>query len=105
MPYALSGARMRVRWLKGALANLDAIGEYIAQDDRAAAERTVQRILDAVDDMVTSSNVHMGRPGRVPGTRELVVTPNHIVPYRIKGDVVEVLRVMHARQRWPDRLP
>ena len=95
---------MRVRWLKGALANLDAIGEYIAQDDRAAAERTVLRILDAVDDMAASSNVHMGRPGRVPGTRELVITPNYLVPYRIKGEVVEVLRVMHARQRWPDRL-
>jgi toxin ParE1/3/4 len=65
----------------------------------------MQRIFDAVDDMVASSNVHMGRPGRVPGTRELVVTPNYLVPYRIKGEVLEVLRVMHARQRWPNRLP
>ena len=96
---------MRVRWLNHALTNLDAIGEYIAQDDRAAAERTVLRILEAVDTMAASSNVHIGRPGRVPGTRELVVTPNYLVPYRIKGDVVEVLRVMHARQRWPTTLP
>jgi toxin ParE1/3/4 len=96
---------MRVKWLSRALANLDAIGEYIAQDDPVAAGRTVLRILDAVDEMVASSNVHMGRPGRVAGTRELVVTPNYLVPYRIKGDVLEVLRVMHARQRWPNRLP
>jgi addiction module RelE/StbE family toxin len=96
---------MRVRWLNGALANLEAIGEYIAKDDPAAAQRTVLRILESVDAMVTSSNVHMGRAGRVPGTRELVVTPNYLVPYRIRGGVLEVLRVLHARQRWPNRLP
>jgi toxin ParE1/3/4 len=96
---------MRVRWLNRAVTNLHAIGDYIAQDDRAAAERTVLRILDAVAAMAASSNVHLGRSGRVPGTRELVVTPNYLVPYRIRGDVVEVLRVMHARQRWPDRFP
>ncbi len=96
---------MRVRWLHRALDNLDSIGQYIAKDDPVAAGRTVLRILDAVDAMAASSQVHMGRPGRVAGTRELVVTPNYLVPYRIKGDVLEVLRVMHARQRWPDRLP
>jgi toxin ParE1/3/4 len=96
---------VRVKWLNRTLTNLNAIGEHIAQDDRAAAERTTRRILDAVDNIVASSNLHMGRPGRVPGTRELVVTPNYLVPYRIKGEVLEVLRVMHARQRWPSRLP
>jgi toxin ParE1/3/4 len=96
---------MHVRWLNGALANLEAIGEYIAKDDPAAAQRTVLRILEAVDAMVASSNVHIGRAGRVPGTRELVVTPNYLVPYRIRGGVLEVLRVLHARQPWPNRLP
>jgi toxin ParE1/3/4 len=95
---------MRVRWLTRALANLDAIGEYIAKDDPVAAAQTVLRILDAVDAMA-SDQIHMGRPGRVAGTRELVVTPSYLVPYRVKGNVLEILRVMHARQRWPDRLP
>jgi toxin ParE1/3/4 len=46
-----------------------------------------------------------GRPGRRAGTRELVVsrTP-FIVPYRIRGDVIELLRILHGRQRWPDSL-
>ena len=96
---------MRVRWLAQALANLDAIGEYIAQDIPAAAAATVLRIMHAIDQLAASPNVHAGRPGRVVGTRELLVTPNYLVPYRVKGDVLEVLRVMHARQRWPARLP
>jgi addiction module RelE/StbE family toxin len=47
-----------------------------------------------------------GRPGRVDGTRELVIdrTP-YIVAYRILGDTVRVLRVLHGSQQWPDAIP
>ncbi|WP_396435158.1 type II toxin-antitoxin system RelE/ParE family toxin [Limnohabitans sp.] len=38
----------------------------------------------------------MGRAGRVPGTRELVLHKNHIAIYRVRGDVVEILRLHHA---------
>jgi len=96
---------MRVRWLRGALENLNAIGEYIAQDNPVAARETVLRIFDAIDAVAADGNAQRGRPGRVPGTRELVVTPHYLVPYRIKGETLQVLRVLHARQRWPDRLP
>ena len=46
---------------------------------------------------------HRGRPGRWPGTRELIIpgTP-YIVPYRVKGDLVEILRILHGARRWPD---
>jgi toxin ParE1/3/4 len=46
---------------------------------------------------------HRGRPGRWPGTRELVIprTP-YIVPYRVRGDFIEILRVFHGARRWPD---
>ncbi len=96
---------MRVRWLRRALANLDDVGEYIGRDNPAAAAATVQRIMAAVDAMAAGGSANAGRPGRVAGTRELVVTPNYLVPYRVRGDVLEVLRVMHARQRWPAGLP
>jgi toxin ParE1/3/4 len=48
----------------------------------------------------------IGRPGRVAGTRELVVsgTP-YIVPYRVRGERVQIITVLHSAQRWPDRLP
>jgi toxin ParE1/3/4 len=93
---------VRVRWLQTALANLDAEAEYIAEDNPAAAGRVVMRIFGAVD--LLGENPAMGRPGRVAGTRELVIdgTP-YIVPYRVRGDVVEILRVFHAARKWPGK--
>ena len=94
---------MRVRWLRRALANLDAEAEYIAVDDAAAAGRVVLRVLRAVD--LLKKNPALGRAGRVARTRELVVagTP-YIVPYRVRGEAVEVLRIFHAARRWPEKL-
>jgi toxin ParE1/3/4 len=93
---------MRVRWLRTALANLEAEAEYIAEDNPAAAGRVVQKILRAVD--LLKQNPAMGRAGRVTGTRELVVaeTP-YIIPYRVRGDAVEILRVFHAARKWPGK--
>lgn len=93
---------MRVKWLRTALANLEAEAEYIANDNPAAAARLVAKINRAVRDL--RHHPAMGRPGRVLGTRELVIpgTP-YIVPYRVRNDVVEVLRVFHAARRWPER--
>jgi toxin ParE1/3/4 len=91
---------VRVRWLRVALANLEEEADYIAEDNPAAADRLVQRVMRAVD--LLGKNPAMGRPGRVSGTRELVVadTP-YIVPYRVRTNAVEVLRVFHAARRWP----
>lgn len=91
---------MQLRWLKRALKNLDDEAAYIARDDLPAAARMVERIASAVDQL--ASHPALGRPGRVPGTRELVIsgTP-YIVPYRIRGDTVEVLRVFHGARKWP----
>jgi toxin ParE1/3/4 len=93
---------VRVRWLRVALANLDAEAEYIAEDNPAAAGRVAQKILRAVD--LLKENPALGRAGRVAGTRELVVaeTP-YIIPYRVRGDAVEILRVFHAARKWPER--
>jgi toxin ParE1/3/4 len=93
---------VRVRWLKIALANLDAEAEYIAEDNPAAAGRVVGKILRAVD--LLKKNPAIGRAGRVAGTRELVVaeTP-YIIPYRVRGESVEILRVFHAARKWPGK--
>lgn len=95
---------MRVKWLRTALANLDAEAEYIASDSPAAAARLVRRINNSVAQL--KQYPAMGRPGRVSGTRELVLsgTP-YIVPYRIRAGAVEILRVFHAARQWPKRLP
>ena len=92
---------MRVRWLRQALRNLDEEATYMAADDSAAARLVVARVLDAV--AVLAQQPGLGRPGRVPGTRELVVLKTrYIVPYRVRGDTVEVLRVFHTSRRPPE---
>ena len=93
---------MRVRWLRRALRNLEEEAEYIARDDPNAAARIVDRIATSVERLAT--HPASGRIGRVPGTRELVVsgTP-YIVPYRVRGEMVEILRVFHAARKWPEK--
>jgi toxin ParE1/3/4 len=93
---------VQIRWLRIALQNLEAEAEYIAQDSPTAATRTVQRIQVAVSQLRRYPAI--GRPGRVMGTRELVVsgTP-YIVPYRVRGELVEILRIFHGARRWPEK--
>ncbi len=81
---------------------LEDIHEQIAADNPAAATRIVERIRIAVERLQQFPAI--GRSGRVAGTRELVVagTP-YIVAYRIKGESVEIITVLHSAQRWPDR--
>ncbi len=91
---------MRVRWLRQALRNLDDEASYIVADDPAAARLVVERVLAAV--AVLEEQPGIGRPGRLPGTRELVVLKTrYLVPYRVRGDVVEILRVFHVSRRPP----
>lgn len=93
---------MKVLWLREALRNLDSEAAYIAEDNPEAARRTVGRIREAVANLKSQPN--LGRSGRVPGTRELVVsgTP-YVIPYRLRGQCIEVLRVFHGARRWPKR--
>ena len=83
------------------MTDLASLRAYIAQDRPAAAERQLERILAAAARLAQLPE--SGRPGRRTGTRELIVarTP-YLLPYRIRGELIEVLRVLHGRQRWPD---
>jgi toxin ParE1/3/4 len=47
------------------------------------------------------TNPKVYRAGRVCGTRECVIAENYVVVYRLQGDEVEILRVLHARRHWP----
>ncbi|MGJ5096397.1 type II toxin-antitoxin system RelE/ParE family toxin [Bradyrhizobium oligotrophicum] len=90
-----------IRWTRRTLRRLDEIGSYIAEDNPAAAARVVARIILRVESLAESPDI--GRPGRVAGTRELVLTDiPYIVPYRPTTAGIEILTVMHSAQRWPD---
>jgi len=92
---------MIVEWSEEALDDLVALRAYISQHNPAAAARITLAILQRVEEFLPD-HPHVGRPGRVPGTRELMIqrTP-YIVPYRVKEKRIEILRVYHAARRWP----
>lgn len=92
---------MRIRWLSRAVEDLAHLHAYIAQDNPEAAGTEAAKVVEAVkrlEDYPAS-----GRPGRVPGTRELVIS-RYIVAYRVKEGVVQILRILHAARKWPESL-
>lgn len=95
---------MKLVWSQFARHDRRAIYAYIATDDPHAAAGVDERIEIAAEQLI--SFPESGRPGRVDGTRELVVGRiPYIIPYRIVGDVIRILRVLHGAQLWPDALP
>jgi toxin ParE1/3/4 len=95
---------MQIKWLRKALKNLDDEAEFIAQDDPQAARLVVQRIQRAIS--LLSDNPALGHPGRVPGTRELLVPKTrYIIPYRVRPRLqrIEILRVFHTSHKPPKR--
>jgi toxin ParE1/3/4 len=90
---------LRVVWSAAALEDVDAIADYISRNSPLAADRLTDQLFDAAADLGARS--HLYRPGRVPGTREMIVTPNYLIVYRIDLDAVRVLNVLHAARRYP----
>jgi toxin ParE1/3/4 len=92
---------LRQRWTKHAEADLNRIGEYIGQDSPAAAARVVLELIEQTEISLTS-HAAIGRPGRVIGTRELVIgSLPYVIPYRLRDGDIEILRVLHTSRRWP----
>ena len=94
---------MTVIWSREAIDDLVSLRTFISERDPEAARKVALHILDSVEQLLPD-HPGAGRPGRVPGTRELVIagTP-FIVPYRVQGATVQILRVYHAARRWPER--
>ena len=97
------GASGSVLGRHGALAPLFASQEHIEKDAEQSAALVAGRSLEAVD--LLESHPELGRPGRLVGTRELIVagTP-YIIPYRVRGESLELIAVFHGRQKWPSKL-
>ena len=93
---------MRVKWTRRALENLDSAVEYIAADKPAAAVGVAQKIWDT--SQILAEQPGLGRPGRVTGTRELIVTGlPYILPYVEKEGILYILRVIHTSMKWPEK--
>lgn len=91
---------MRIEIAEPAVVDFQTIEDYIRQDNPKAAKRTVLRVFEAIEYLEKYPT--MGRVGRVPTTRELIVsgTP-FIVIYQIREASIFVLRILHASRKWP----
>lgn len=90
----------RVDWLHLALRDMREIALHIARDSPEAAKAVVSRIW--LEGRGLCLLADRGRPGRVPGTRELVLTDMpYFLAYRVKGKSVQILRVIHTSRQWP----
>ena len=85
---------MSIKWTRAALASVDEIAAFIAKDNPTRATSFELELQAAVIQLLAHPG--MGRAGRVPGTRELVLHKNYIAIYRVRGDDVEILRLHHA---------
>jgi addiction module RelE/StbE family toxin len=95
---------VKVTWSAFALSDRDGIFSHIEAENVVAAIAVDQRIASTAQRL--RDFPESGRPGRIAGTRELVVTGTpYIAAYQIVGETIRILRVLHGAQRWPDELP
>lgn len=90
---------LQLAWRDSAREDLFRLLRQIALLNPVAAEALRERIETVV--LPLSEHPYIYRPGRVPGTRELVAHPNYIVVYQVLADSVEIVNVLHARQQYP----
>ena len=94
---------MIIVWSARSVRHLARLRAVIARDRPVAAESLAATILAGVDRLALHPG--LGRAGRVPGSRELVVpgTP-YVIPYRVRDGRLEIIAIFHGRQRWPEKL-
>ena len=92
---------MKVRWTTPAANQLRSIFDHIADDNPAAAGRTVRRIREAI--LRTARMPYSGRIGRLAGTREITVSgTSYLVAYKTLENMIHVLAILHGAQQWPE---
>jgi len=94
---------MRLFWTLEALDDRRWVYEHIEADNPSAALALDELIAEKAYRL--ADHPGLGRPSRVPGTRELVAHQNYILVYNTASDLVRILRVLHAARQWPPLRP
>lgn len=90
---------MKLFWTPESIDDRRAIYDYVEIDNPIAAIELDELIFEKSKILIDHPN--LGRAGRVSMTRELVIHANYILIYRVAGQEIHVLRVMHAARQWP----
>lgn len=88
---------MRIRWTPPAAADLQSISEYLRKHHPQYRQPTMRKLYQKIRGLKDAP--HIGRPGRIEGTRELLFLPlPYVAVYRVVGEIVEIWRVFHTSQ-------
>jgi len=91
---------MKIRWSPEAADDLERIVRRIQENNPTAARNVANTIYRGIGSLISSPQ--RGRIGRSAGSRELVFTPlPYIAVYRMKANIIEVSRIYHGAQSWP----
>ena len=90
---------MRVVWAPEALQDRADVWDYIAADNPGAAARMDALFGDAAARL--AEHPKLGRPGKIPGTRELIPHESYRLVYEISGETVWMLALVHTARQWP----
>jgi addiction module RelE/StbE family toxin len=95
---------VKLEWTGFALADRNAIFDFIEAESPRSAVFVDDTIKEQVQQVILFPE--SGRPGRVAGTRELMIRNlPYVIAYRVNDETVRILRVLHTAQQWPDDLP
>jgi toxin ParE1/3/4 len=98
----MAASQVKILWTRRARRHLRAAYDYWAQESSpAAAEKMLDRIFSTVE--LLERYPSAGRPGRIPGTRELVIVPTpFLIAYRTRNGKIEILALLHGARKWPE---
>ena len=89
---------MQIVWLPRAVENLEEIRSYIAEERPASAEKVAQQIKQTVS--LLEDHPQLGKPSLPDGFRELQVAGlPFVIPYKVIGDKLVIVRVFHNKQK------
>jgi toxin ParE1/3/4 len=98
----MAASQVKIVWTRKARLHLRAAYDYWSHERSSpAADKMLERIFSAVE--LLEHYPSLGRPGRIPGTRELVIvsTP-FLIAYRASRGKIEVLALLHGARKWPE---
>ncbi len=88
---------MRIRWAPPAVKDMQAISDYLKEHHSLYRQPTMRKLYEKI--RALKETPHLGRPGRISGTREILFSPMpYVAVYRVREQAIEVWRIWHTAQ-------
>jgi len=88
---------MRIRWTPPAAEDMQGISDYLKKHNAHYRLSTMRKLYSKIGAL--KETPHIGRPGRIQGTREILFSPlPYIAIYRVTDQTIEIWRIWHTSQ-------